>query len=81
MMGWYQDDMGGGGWLIMLLVMLTFWGLVVWGVVALFRDTRSDNTRPAHRDPLDILGERYARGEIDETEYRARADVLRAAHR
>lgn len=80
MMGWYQDGMGGAGWLVMLLIMVAFWGLVVWGVVALFRDTRSADARPGHQNPLDVLDERFARGEIDETEYRARADVLRAAH-
>ena len=81
MMGWYDDGMAWGGWLVMLLGMVAFWGLVVWAVVVLFRDTRSSNTRPSHRDPMDTLGERFARGEIDETEYRARAEVLRAAHR
>lgn len=80
MMGWYHDGMGWGGWLVMLLGMVAFWGLVVWAVVVLFRDTRSVDARPAHHDPLDTLDERFARGEIDETEYRARADVLRAAH-
>ena len=80
MMGWYHDGVGWGGWLVMLLGMFAFWGLVVWAVVALFRDTRSDDARSAHHDPLDTLDERFARGEIDEPEYRARADVLRAAH-
>ena len=80
MMGWYHDGMGWGSWVVMLLGMVAFWGLVVWAVVVLFRDTRSDDGRPAHRDPFDTLDERFARGEIDETEYRARADVLRAVH-
>lgn len=80
MMGWYHDGMGWGGWLVMLLGMVAFWGLVVWAVVVLFRDTHSEDARPTHHDPLDTLDERFARGEIDETEYRARADVLRAAH-
>lgn len=80
MMGWYHDGMGWGGWLVMLLGMVVFWGLVVWAVVMLFRDTQSVDARPAHHDPLETLDERFARGEIDETEYRARADVLRAAH-
>ena len=81
MMDWYHDGMGWGGWLVMLLGMVAFWGLVVLAVVVLFRDTRSDEARAAHHDPLDTLDELFARGEIDETEYRARADVLRSAHR
>lgn len=79
-MGWYHDGTAWGGWLVMLLGMVAFWALVLWAVVALFRDTHSVDTRSAHHDPLDTLDERFARGEIDETEYRARADVLRAAH-
>jgi putative membrane protein len=80
MMGWYNDGMGWGGWLVMLLGMVAFWGLVIWAVVVLFRDSRADDSRPAHPDPLNTLDERFARGEIDETEYRDRADVLRAVH-
>ena len=81
MMGWYDDGMAWGGWLVMLLGMVAFWGFVVWAVVMIFRDTRSGNAQPTDRDPLAILGERFARGEIDETEYQARAELLRAAHR
>lgn len=79
MMNWYHDGMGWGGWLVMLLGMVAFWGLVVWGVIALFRDTnRPGDGQQAPHDPMDTLDERFARGEIDETEYRARAEVLRA---
>ena len=80
MMGWYHDGVGWGGWLVMTIAMVVFWGLVVWAVIAIFRSTQPPATNhPAHREPLDILDERFARGEIDETEYRARADVLRGA--
>ena len=79
MMGWYHDGMGWAGWLVMVAGMVAFWGLVVWAVIALFRSTQTPTgDGPGHRDPLDILEERFARGDIDETEYRARADVLRA---
>ena len=78
-MGWFHDGMGWGGWLVMLLSMVAFWALVVWVVVALFRDTRPGDAVQAHHTPQHILEERFARGEIDETEYRARTGVLRAA--
>lgn len=81
MMGWYDDGLGSGGWVVMLISMVAFWGLVVWGVVALFRDNQSNGARSAHYDPLTTLDERFARGEIDETEYQSRAETLRAAHR
>jgi hypothetical protein len=45
-----------------------------------YHDGMGGGGRPAHHDPLDTLDERVARGEIDETEYRACADVLRAVH-
>ncbi|HSE07836.1 MAG TPA: hypothetical protein VLB29_04150 [Nocardioidaceae bacterium] len=79
MMGWYGDGMGWGGWIAMTLAMVAFWGLVVFAVVAIFRgvgtsDQRSGEHRP---DPMTILEERFARGEIDAEELRARQDVLR----
>ena len=78
-MGWYHDGMGWAGWLVMVAGMVAFWGLVVWAVIAIFRSSQAPTAAdPGHRDPLAILDERFARGEIDETEYRARADVLRA---
>ena len=72
MMGYYGNNMMGGwngfgllGWLPMLI----FWALLILGVVALIRylarlgQTREDKT------PLDILKERYARGEINKKEF------------
>lgn len=83
MMGWYGDGAWGwAGWLVMTLMMVAFWGLVVWGLVAIFRGTTPSDDRNAEgrmRDPLDILDERFARGEIDAEEYHARQDVLRTA--
>lgn len=83
MMGWYGDGAWGwGGWLVMTLMMVAFWGLVVWALVAIFRGTSGSDDRITEgrtRDPLEILDERFARGEIDAEEYRARQDVLRTA--
>ena len=83
MMGWYQDGMGGGGWVVMILAMVVFWALVVFAVVAIFRGTRDvgPGVGSQRRDPTEILEERFARGEIDADEYRARMDILRAGVR
>lgn len=83
MMGWYQNGMGGGGWVVMILAMVVFWALVVFGVVAIFRGTRDSGTGTgnARRDPMEILEERFARGEVDVDEYHARMDILRAGVR
>lgn len=85
MMGWYNDgSMGAGGWIAMILIMSLFWGAVIFAGVMLFRGTsnsRGDrNSAPtnqtAHRDPMDILNERFARGELENEEYEARKAVL-----
>lgn len=60
--GW---GMGMGmGWIGMLL----FWGLVIAGIVALVRWVGAQSDAPA-RTPLQILQERYARGEIERDQY------------
>ncbi len=58
---------GGMGW-----GMLLFWAALIVGIVWLVKAIRSPNG-PADRRPeksaLDILQERYARGEIDREEF------------
>jgi putative membrane protein len=81
MMNGYYGNVGWGGWLMMALIMVAFWGLVVYAVVALFRggatSSRSGSTDPADvKDPRQILDERLARGEIQIEEYQARKDAL-----
>jgi putative membrane protein len=83
-MGWYGDHMTGWGYFLMGSSTLAFWVLVVAAVVLL---TRSSNggTGGGSRHPKraatpdQILAERFARGEIDEEEYRRRLDALRRA--
>lgn len=79
-MGWNNDAMGWGGWIAMTLLMVTFWGLVIFAVVGIFRST-TKTTRPtapaAHGDLINILDERFARGEIDAEEYHSRQAILR----
>jgi len=69
----------GGG-----LVMVLFWVLVVAGIVALVRYTsRDDRTHstpsspsPQHNSAMDILKERYARGEIEKEEFETKKKDL-----
>ncbi len=81
MMGWYHDGTGWGGWLVMALAMVAFWALVVLAVVALFRGVTQGRGLGSQQDPMEILDQRFARGEIDEDEYHARAAVLRTSVR
>ena len=69
MMGW-TDGYGwmGFGWIFMAL----FWVLFILGIVALLRwlGTGGNGSRDVPRKmPLEILQERYARGEIGREEY------------
>ncbi len=73
---WFDDGWGWGAWLVMTLGMLAFWGLVIWAIFALVRSSTDGATRRG-ATPEQILGERFARGEIDEDEYRRRLDALR----
>ncbi len=78
MMEWYGDGMDTGSWVIMIAAMVIFWGLVVLGGVLLFRGSVASRHRGDTQDrgALDILEERFARGEVDREEYEARAAVL-----
>lgn len=73
-MMWGYDGFGFGGG-AMGIGMLLFWGLVIVAVVMLARgfgrSSRPGADVPSVRDktPLDILRERYARGEIDQAEF------------
>jgi len=82
-MMWYGTGMGGWGYVLMTLSMLLFWGLVIGAIVALVRyfgAGRADRPTPTTPNGAEgILAERFARGEIDEEEYRHRVAVIRCA--
>lgn len=65
--------------------MVAFWGLLIAGGVAIFRDFPSPRDAPpsTHRDHVGdaerILSEQFARGEIDEDEYQRRTAALHSA--
>ena len=67
-----------GAWGIgMMLTMLAFWGLVIVGLVVGIRWLMS-GLRPSSGDrALDILRERYARGDIGKDEFDAKMRDLR----
>lgn len=82
-MFWYDHGVSGWGWFGMSLGMLVFWGLVIAGFVLLFRslnrptEHRDDSAPSAPRTAEQLLAERFARGEMDEEEYRRRLRILR----
>jgi putative membrane protein len=63
--------MGGFGWGWMPLLVIVFWGLIIWGIVAVVRSTKHESGQDTSADEsaLDVLKLRYARGEIKKKEY------------
>lgn len=82
MMYWYGEGMNGWGYALMTVSMILFWGLVIAGGVAiaryLSRPPRAVDAHTARPTPEQILAERFARGEIDQREYRERLQTLQA---
>jgi putative membrane protein len=64
----------GWGWLIMI----GLFALIILGIIVLVRYLRK-TSRPKKqtiKTALDILNERYAKGEISEDEYRAKKSAI-----
>ena len=79
----YQFGGGMGiGWILGVLILVLFWGLVIAAIVLGMRwliraDRRGSHEGPATTDALEVLRQRYARVEIDEAEYEHRRAVLK----
>lgn len=76
----YGAGPGWFGWVMMTFAMLVFWGVLVFGAVALYRSVRREDggSRSAGEEPMRLLEERFARGEIDADEFARRRDLLRS---
>lgn len=82
----WGNGMNAGGWVLMSLMMIVFWGLLAAVIVWLVRLNRRPqvpapgSTAPGSTAPgsaaFRILEERLARGELTEQEYRLRRDLL-----
>ncbi|MBS4727911.1 SHOCT domain-containing protein [Mycobacterium sp. SM1] len=79
--GWMWDGGGWGGWIVMAIVMVLFLTAVIAAVALAIRYLGSS---PPSEQPgyglsraEEVLAERFARGEVDEEEYRRRMAALR----
>ncbi len=76
--GWGYGGYGNSGYGIMGIGMLIFWiGIILLGIYLFRRNASHVHTGglDKHR-AMDILRERYARGEIDSVEYQSRKQDL-----
>lgn len=77
MYGYYGPHTGAGPWLAMGLMNLGIWVLLIALVVWVIRSVAPHNMhRHGRDDPMEVLAQRFARGEIDAEEYLARRRVL-----
>jgi putative membrane protein len=81
MYGWYNQGMSGGWWAVMIFGMVVFWTVLVFGVVVLVRHNGHVHGGVASTSPttpaIDILNERFARGELNEEEFKRRLALLK----
>lgn len=71
---WGMHDVGTGWWVVMMLLMILFWGAVIFGVLWL---TRGGHLRGESKDtPEDILKRRLADGSVTPEEYERRHRLL-----
>lgn len=86
-MGGWGNGMGGAGGAIMVVIMLAVLALIVVGIILLVRGiSRHDHAEPGRpqgpppgpgsRSALQVLEERYARGEIQREEFQQRKQDL-----
>ena len=67
---------GWGGFGLGWIFMVVFWILIILGVVAFARYLGGAKQNGAGRTPMDILKERYAKGEIDKKEFEEKKKAL-----
>ena len=90
-MGWYGNDMGGGGWILIGLFWVAMIASIIWLVLRLLPSKahtglseRSDPQVPGavmQESPVDILDRRLAQREIDPQTHQAHRAALIAARR
>ncbi len=68
---WGMHYMWGPWGIGMMLMMLVFWGLVIVALVLGVRWLLTQGREPRSDSALDILRQRYARGEIDKDQFEA----------
>lgn len=76
-MHWGPDGGFGGMWFGPIIWILVL-GLLVWLAIGVLRryDPADRSGSTSRKSPREILDDRYARGEINEEEYRHRRSVL-----
>ena len=75
---WDGAGFGSGGWGGMGVGMVLFWGVVIALIVLAVRSMGGGAAKEGDQTPLQILKERYARGEIGQDEFEQKKRDLQA---
>ena len=76
-----HGDVGAGWMVLMMALMVLFWGAIIFGVVWFIRganrgEAPPDGTAGSKESPVETLERRFAEGAITPEDYRARREVL-----
>ena len=80
----YWNDGWSGNWWWMAIMMIAFWGGIIWIAVTFIHHKHAPHpltpgpapAMPTNQSPQAALAERLARGEIEPDDYRQRLDTL-----
>ena len=70
--GWGMHPMWGVWGIAMMVMMLLFWGVVIVGIVLGIRWLMGQGRQSQQDGAMDILRQRYARGEINKEEFESK---------
>jgi putative membrane protein len=78
---WMHGGWGWGWMTLMMVVMVLFWGAVIFGIFWFLRGVARGGFRPedpaeGRESPMEILERRFAEGAISAEDYRWRLEVL-----
>ncbi len=71
-----HGDIGAGWWIVMVVAMVLFWGVVIVVGARLLRGAFDGWQRPRNESALEILERRFAEGAVSVEDYRERREVL-----
>jgi len=70
--GWGMHPMWGAWGIAMMVMMLLFWGVVIVGIVLGIRWLTGQGRESQRDGAMDVLRQRYARGEINREEFESK---------
>jgi putative membrane protein len=73
---WGMHGVGAGWMIVMMVLMVLFWGAIILGIVWLIRRGFDGLPGRQARTPTEVLDHRFAAGEISAEDYRARRELL-----